>query len=157
MTGLDARDIRILKEIQSDFPVCKRPFERIAEKLGISEKALIQKVRRLCELGIIRRFGAVFESRRLGYESTLIAVRIPDPACLPAIAIKINSLPEVTHNYQRDNRYNLWFTLIAATRARIGEILEQVARIPGVAEVRNLPSEEVYKIRAVFGPLSDGK
>ncbi len=97
-------------------------------------------------------FRAGVRSRRLGFASTLVAARIPDPDDLPRIAAAVNAYHEVTHNYQRSHEFNLWFTLIAESRERIGEILRQVAALPGVAELRELPAEEVYKIRASFEP-----
>ncbi|HUU27871.1 MAG TPA: AsnC family transcriptional regulator [archaeon] len=155
MTRLDSLDQRILGAIQSDFPVCERPFKKIAEKLGISEETLIRRVAALKERKIIRRFGPVFDSRKLGYASTLVALRIPDPDRIESVAAEINAFSEVTHNYEREDCYNLWFTVIASTRARILEITDKVASLEGVAEVIDLPAEEVYKIRAQFEPTGE--
>ena len=150
MSGLDSLDKRILGAIQSDFPVCERPFRQIAQRLGISEETLIQRVAALKEKNVIRRFGAVFDSRKLGYVTTLVAVHIPEEVHLPAVAQEISKYPEVTHNYERENHYNLWFTIIASGKERITEIIDRVASLPGVSEVHNLPAEELYKIRADF-------
>jgi DNA-binding Lrp family transcriptional regulator len=152
LTSLDALDKRILSAIQTDFPVCKRPFQTVAQNLGISENTLIEKIIDLKERKAIRRFGAVFDSHRLGFESTLVAVRIPDPHRIPLIAREINRLNEVTHNYERDDSYNLWFTIIAENDKRIREIVEKIAALPGVADIKSLPAQEVYKIRASFDP-----
>jgi DNA-binding Lrp family transcriptional regulator len=150
---LDSLDNSILSSIQDEFPVCQRPFREIARSLCVDENVLIEKLRRLREHDIIRRFGAVFDSRKLGYFSTLVAVRIPNRDDLPAIARSVNQYPEVTHNYQRDDRFNLWFTLIASSPERIEKILARVAALDGVAQVQNLPAQELYKIRASFKPL----
>ncbi len=157
MTSLDALDKRILSAIQTDFPVCKRPFQTVAQKLGISENTLIEKIIALKARKVIRRFGAVFDSRRLGFESTLVAVRIPDSRLVPAIAQQINRLSEVTHNYERDDSYNLWFTIIAESEKRIREIVGEVAALPGVADIKSLPAQEVYKIQASFDPKNNGE
>ena len=152
MTGLDPVDKRILGAVQSGFPVCERPFSKIAGSIGISEQSLIERIEALKERRIIRRFGAVFDSRKLGYVSTLVAVRIPDTGHVPAVADEINRFDEVTHNYERENRFNLWFTLIAQSRERIGEIISLVKSLPGVEEVRDLPADEMYKIKVDFRP-----
>ena len=153
MISLDPVDKRILGAIQSDFPVCERPFAKIAESIGISEDTLIERIKTLKENRIIRRFGAVFDSRKLSYVSTLVAVRIPDAGRIPAVAAEINRFDEVTHNYQRDNRFNLWFTLIAESRKRIKEIISRVESLGGVEEVHELPADEMYKIKVDFRPL----
>ena len=152
MTSLDPVDKRILGAIQSGFPVCERPFLKIAESIGISEDTLIQRIKTLKENRIIRRFGAVFDSRKLGYVSTLVAVRIPDAGRIPAVAAEINRFDEVTHNYQRENRFNLWFTLIAESRKRVEEIISRVESQSGVEEVHDLPADEMYKIKVDFRP-----
>ena len=152
MNSLEPVDKRILGAVQSGFPVCERPFSEIAGSIGISEQSLIERIEALKEGRIIRRFGAVFDSRRLGYVSTLVAVRIPDAGHVPAVAAEINRFDEVTHNYERENRFNLWFTLIAQSRERIGEIISRVESLPGVEEVRDLPADEMYKIKVDFRP-----
>lgn len=157
MITLDPLDNSILAAIQDEFPVCRRPFRDIAGNLGVDEKVLIEKLHRLREHGVIRRFGAVFDSRKLGYFSTLVAVRIPNRDDLPAVARSVNQYPEVTHNYQRDDRFNLWFTLIASGTERIEKILARVAALDSVAQVQNLPAQELYKIRARFKPLERKK
>ncbi len=153
MITLDSFDNSILAAIQDEFPVCQRPFREIAGNLGVDEKVLIERLHRLREHGVIRRFGAVFDSRKLGYFSTLVAVRIPSQDDLPAVARAVNQYPEVTHNYQRDDRFHRWFTLLASSTERIEKILARVAALDGVAQVQNLPAQELYKIRASFKPL----
>ncbi len=150
MNGMDALDARVLDMVQSDFPVCERPFEQLAGQLEIDEDELLERVRKLKESGIIRRFGAVFDSRKLGYVSTLVGVKIPDQDDIPVVAAVVNEYPEVTHNYQRLDEYNLWFTLIAAGQKRIESIIATVGSMPQVAEIRNLPALKLFKIKANF-------
>ena len=65
------------------------------------------------EEGIIRRIGAVFDLRRLGFASTLCAARVPEDQDQGIRGKIVNACPGVTHNYRRDDQYNIWFTLIA--------------------------------------------
>ncbi len=155
MSALDALDARVLDMVQTGFPVCERPFAELAGKLKIDEDELLERVRKLKESGVIRRFGAVFDSRRLGYVSTLVGVKIPDPEHLPAVAAAVNAYPEVTHNYQRLNEYNLWFTLIAAGQERIEEIIAIIGNMPQVEAIRNLPALKLFKIKADFKAVAE--
>ncbi len=150
MSALEYLDARILDLVQSNFPVCERPFVKLAGELAIAEDELLERVRRLKESGVIRRFGAVFDSRKLGYVSTLVGVKIPDPDDIPAVAAAVNEYAEVTHNYQRLDEYNLWFTLIAAGQQRIESIIATVGALPQVAEIHNLPALRLFKIKADF-------
>ncbi|MBI5181535.1 MAG: Lrp/AsnC family transcriptional regulator, partial [Nitrospirae bacterium] len=74
---MDKIDKQILNKIQTDFPVAERPYKVIAEEFGLTEEAVISCVKKLKESGIIRRLGATFDSRRLGYTSTLVSAKVP--------------------------------------------------------------------------------
>ena len=99
--------------------------------------------------GFIRRLGAVFETRRLGYVSTLVAARIP-PERLTEVAAVVSEVPGVTHNYGRRHSYNLWFTLTAKSEAEIERILADLRARTGIGEFHSLPALAMYKIQAIF-------
>lgn len=146
---LDDIDKIILNRIQSDFPVTSRPFEAIAQEIGLSETQVIQRVRTLKDEGIIRRIGANFVPGKVGFVSTLCAAQVPDEK-IDHFAAVVNRYPGVTHNYQRDNDFNVWFTFIARSREEIEQSLTQIARETGVNTILNLPATKVFKIRAQF-------
>ena len=131
--GLGDIDKRILSIIQTDFPVEDLPFKALGERTGVSEEQAIEAVGGLLASGIVRRLGAVFDSRRLGYFSTLMAARIP-PERLAEVAEMVTPLKGVTHNYRRENVYNLWFTLTAESQGRLDEIIDDLEATTGIDE-----------------------
>lgn len=147
--GWDELDRRILNRIQSDFPVSPRPFLVLAAELGLAEEELIARVRRLKARGWVRRIGGNFVPDRLGYVSTLCAARVP-PERLSAFIEAVNRHPGVTHNYLRENDWNVWFTFIAPSMAEIEEKLDRLRAETGVMDILNLPATRVFKIRAQF-------
>ena len=146
---LDDLDRAILNEIQSHFPIGSRPFAEVGEKVGASEEEVLARVTAMVEAGVIRRLGANFTSRKLGYTSTLCAVRVP-PESLDHFVAVVNRYPGVTHNYLRRHRYNVWFTLIAESEDRLNRILEEISAASGVVEILSLPAQEVFKIKVDF-------
>ncbi len=144
--GLD-RDI--LNEIQSQFPLVPRPYAEMGKRVGASEEEVLARVQAMHDAGIIRRIGANFTSRKLGYTSTLCAARVA-PENLERFAAAVNRYPEVTHNYIRKHRYNVWFTLIAESPERLAEILQEIREASGTDEILSLPAKEVFKIRVDF-------
>ena len=157
---MDSQDKRVLSLLQTEFPVAARPFDALAarhgrgpcrgrKRLGTEPEDLLARVRRLAEGGVIRRIGPVFDSRRLGYTSTLAAARVPTER-LAEVAARVNRLPGVTHNYERRGAYNLWFTLTAQSEKEIAETLDALGEETGIV-FHSLPALAVYKIRAVFG------
>jgi DNA-binding Lrp family transcriptional regulator len=146
---LDDLDRRILDRVQSGFPIASRPFQVLAEQVGSSEDEVLARVRRLQEEKIIRQIGPVFELKRLDHVSTLCAAKVRPDAVEDAAAF-INKYREVTHNYLRENAFNVWFTVIASSPERIESILDEIRHIPGVESVVSLPAEKTYKIKVQF-------
>ncbi len=142
---MDEMDRRILNIIQVEFPISSRPFLEIAERVKISEDEVLKRVKMLKEKGFIRRLGGVFDSKKLGFESTLVALRV-QPEKIEEVAEKINVYSEVTHNYERDDYFNLWFTLVAGDIEEIEEILDNIKEFSGVEKLLNLPALKLYKI-----------
>lgn len=146
---IDATDRRVLNAIQSNFPIDPRPYGIISERLGLTETEVINRVKALKAAGIIRRIGGNFAPDKLGYVSTLCAARVP-PEKLDMFARVVNDYPGVTHNYVRDNDFNVWFTFIASSMEKIEESLLDIRRRTGVTDILNLPATRVFKIKAEF-------
>jgi DNA-binding Lrp family transcriptional regulator len=147
--NLDDLDRAILNEIQSNFPLVPRPYAEMGRRVGAGEEEVLARVAAMHEAGIIRRIGANFTSRKLGYTSTLCAARVP-PENLESFAAVVNRYPGVTHNYLRKHRYNVWFTLIADSEARLAEILQEIREASGATEILSLPAKEIFKIKVDF-------
>jgi DNA-binding Lrp family transcriptional regulator len=149
MPPIDDVDRAILNRIQSDFPMTQRPFLSIAENLDLSENEVIKRLEQLKKKGIIRRIGGNFVPEKLGFVSTLCAAKVPEDK-IERFARTVNRYPGVTHNYQRDHNYNIWFTFIAQSMDEIKGNLEDISRETGIKEIINLPATKMYKIRAHF-------
>jgi heme b synthase len=149
----DETDKRLLTIIQSEFPVAAEPYEVLGKRLGIHASEAMERTNILRSAGLIRRLGAVFDSRSLGYVTTLVAAKVAEDR-LDAVANEVSKLESVTHNYRREHVYNLWFTLTAAGWGEVEATLDRLSRLEGVADIRAMPTENVYKIRVDFR-LSD--
>jgi siroheme decarboxylase len=148
-SSLDDLDRAILNEIQSHFPIESRPYAEVGRRVGASEAEVLARVTALTAAGVIRRLGANFTSRKLGYTSTLCAARVPQDRLEDFVTV-VNRYPGVTHNYLRRHRYNVWFTLIAESESRLTEILAEISQASGVSEILSLPAYEVFKIKVDF-------
>ncbi len=145
----DSLDRAILNEIQSHFPLKAKPYKEISARLGLKEKEILARVDRMTRGGIIRRIGANFNSRKLGFTSTLCAARVPSEK-LPLFVEEVNRYPGVTHNYEREGEYNIWFTFIAESQEIIESSLRQIKRRTGISELISLPAEKIFKIQVDF-------
>lgn len=148
LSGMDSLNRKLLELIQNDFPVDPRPYQVLANKLETTEEEILRRLRGLKEQGIIRRLGGVFDSRKLGYKSTLCAMEVPKEK-IPEVAKVINSYVGVTHNYIRKHEYNLWFTLITPSENKMNLILQEIKDKTGYSAM-SLPAKRLFKIKVSF-------
>ncbi|MFB6089929.1 MAG: Lrp/AsnC family transcriptional regulator [Halobellus sp.] len=149
---LDAVDAALIDDYQSGFPIAERPFRVVAADLGIDEAEALDRVRRLRERGIFRRFGAVLNPPVIG-SSTLAAVAAPDER-FEGVAEVVNGYRQVNHNYRRDHEWNMWFVVTASSRRKRDAILDEIEARTGLS-VLHLPMLTDYYIDLEFPVVND--
>ncbi|MBU3214307.1 Lrp/AsnC family transcriptional regulator [Clostridium estertheticum] len=146
---MDKTNKNLLNLIQSNFPIESRPFLKIANELDISENQVIDMIKELKNDGYIKRIGGIFDSRKLGYSSTLCAIKVPFDR-ITEVAEIINSYNGVTHNYIRNHSYNMWFTVIAPSIVEVKEFLNDIKIKTDIDEIIELSVVNLFKINVVF-------
>lgn len=146
---MDDIDKKLLNILQKEFPLDPEPFRVVAERLGLSEDNVLERVRKLKESGVIRRIGAVFDPRKLGFVSTLCAARVPGGKLRQFVDV-VNSYAGITHNYRRNHEFNVWFTFIAPTSEALEKSLQEIRERTGVTDILSMPARKTFKIDASF-------
>ncbi len=142
---LTRQDKELLNILQWNFPLVERPFTSIGECVGVSEEEVIHRIAELKEANIIREINAIFDTRRLGYKSSLIAMRAPEDK-VDQVAEVISQHPGVSHNYKRNHQFNIWFTLAVPPEEELKDALEVLATQAGAEKYRLLPTKHLFKI-----------
>jgi len=146
---LTSFDKDLLNLLQTNLPIDKRPFAVLAEKLHSDEDTVLSRVQELKQEGYLRRIGPFFDSAKLGYKGTLVALKV-HPSKLKDVAQVINSYAGATHNYEREGVYNLWFTLLTPSQEMCEKTLRYIRTLPGVEAMMDLVSQKKYKINVQF-------
>ncbi len=143
----EAFTAELLSLIQKKFPLSKYPYEEIAKMLGVNEMDVLKVLHEQKKAGIIRQISPIFDTKRLGYSSSLVAF-VVDKADIEAAVEVINSHPGVSHNYERDHRFNIWFTLAVAPDSKLGleKTVALLAEKVGAKESIILPTLKMFKI-----------
>ena len=149
MTRLSTFDKALLNLLQGDIPICSHPFAQMASRLGTDESTVLNRLRELKAAGYLRRIGTFFNSNRLGYHGTLVALKVA-PSALNAVAEAVNRYPGATHNYEREHSYNLWFTLLTPDAECESNILAEIRALRGVEDMLKLKANKKYKINVQF-------
>ncbi|MDP8940564.1 MAG: AsnC family transcriptional regulator [Actinomycetota bacterium] len=144
---MDTVDKDILNFIQREFPLVREPYEAIGCEVGVAGDEVIRRIEALKRGKVIRQISAIFDTRVLGYQSTLVAARIPKER-LSEGAKAINSHPGVSHNYERNNEFNLWYTVAVPPDSRLGleGTVDVLHHISGAEKTRILPTLKLFKI-----------
>ena len=145
---LDELDRRLLNVMQRQFPLAPRPYAAVAGAAQITEREALERVQRLLKARIIRQVTPIYDTRALGYASTLVAAKVDHEHTRRAAEI-INSHPGVSHNYLRNHELNMWFTIAVAPNSALGldGTLEVLTELTGAIAIRKLPTLRVFKIR----------
>ncbi|MGE5544716.1 MAG: AsnC family transcriptional regulator [Bacillota bacterium] len=145
---MDQIDARILNYLQQGLTHSIRPFRDMAGEIGISEERVLARIQALRDQGLIRRLGGVFDSPKMGMKSTLCAMEVPEER-IEEVAELVNAYREVTHNYLRNDQYNMWFTVTASSQGDLERILQEIQSKTGLT-VTSMPVRKRYKIKVAF-------
>ncbi|MCS6879313.1 MAG: Lrp/AsnC family transcriptional regulator [Geminicoccaceae bacterium] len=145
--GPTALQKALLARFQRELPLVPRPYAAMAEALGAREAEVIAALEGLREAGVLDRVGATIAPNRVG-ASTLAAMAVPSER-LEEVAAIVSGFPEVNHNYEREHRFNLWFVVVAHSRARVERVLALVEARTGLP-VLDLPLERAFKVDLGF-------
>lgn len=147
----------LLNNLQTKFPITSSPFHALGDMIKISGEEVIKRISLLKENKVIRQISAIFDTRQLGYESSLVAAKA-DPDKIDQSAKIINEHPGVSHNYRRNHAYNLWFTIAVPPTSAIGlqKSVELLGTLANLNNVRILPSIKLYKIGLMLDMADTG-
>ena len=147
---MDLVDRKLLNIIQSGFPLVDEPYIDIGDRLGIHEDEVLRRLEQLRASNVVRQISAIFDTRRLGYKTTLVAIAYA-PDKLHEAALKINEHSGVSHNYAREGSfYNLWFTLAVAPDENLEATVDHMAHSTKALGHRLMPTIRFFKIGVNF-------
>jgi len=137
----------ILSRIQKKFPLVPKPFEAIADELKITEEEVLTILQKEKKDGIIRQTSAIFDTKRLNYSSSLVAFKMDEDKIDAAVEI-INSHPGISHNYERNHEFNIWFTLGVPPDSKLGleKTVQIIAELTQAKDFIMLPTLKLFKI-----------
>jgi len=149
MTEFSKNEAAVLNCVQQAIPFDRQPFLIIGTALGIPEKKVREIIIRLKKRDVIRDISGIFNGGSLGYTLNLVAMEIPEHHIEKAAAI-INAHPGVSHNYVRNHRYNIWFTLAEENEKLFDKTVALLAKKTGTQDFLVLRNEKLLKIGVIL-------
>jgi DNA-binding Lrp family transcriptional regulator len=154
----DDMDRALLQLLQDDFPVTAYPWDEIGGRLHIPAEEVIERITRLSRDHALRSIGPVIEASAIGLTaSTLMGLEVPEER-FSEVARIINAYDAVSHNYRRNHRINLWFTITCRDREELNRVREEILTQCDLngREVLDLPVKKRFKIDVRFSLVKKG-
>lgn len=151
---------KIIASIQKDLAVNERPYLKIAKRLKISEETLLENLKSLCDLGIIRRFGATLRHQKTGYNANAMAAWQVEEERIEEVGNRMASFRQVSHCYRRNPTvewpYNLYTMIHAVDEESCREIAREMSVVTSVDRYTLLFSRrELKKTSMVYFPSDE--
>ena len=129
LTDLEKKIIALL---QTDIPVVKRPFLKMAEQIGITEDEFLKIMNHLNDQGMIRRFGATIKHQNSGFKANAMVAWKVDEDRVEKVGNIMATFREITHCYRRDPapgwEYNLYTMVHASNEEECHAIVKKISR-----------------------------
>ena len=119
---------RIIDSIQDDIAITERPYLEIAKELGVSENTLLEKLKDLCDRGVIRRFGATIRHQKSGFDANAMIAWMVAEDRIDEVGQKMASFKAVSHCYRRNPTDDWPYNLYTMIHARDEESCREIAR-----------------------------
>ncbi|MCK8816101.1 AsnC family transcriptional regulator [Natroniella sulfidigena] len=142
-------DQEIIKAVQEDLPLVERPYQKIADELGITEEKLLARLKSLNEEGKLRRMGLILYHRQAGYQFNGMGAWIVPAERRDEVGELMASYEEISHVYERptypDWPYNLFSMIHGHSQADVEEVARQISEKTGITDYTILYSTEELK------------
>ena len=146
---MDDIDKKLINLMQTEIPLHPRPYSELGLKLGIDETEVIRRIEQLKTSGLIRQISPILDPKRLGYQTTLVAMRVAEPQLAKAEQLIIEH-PGVSHGYERNHYFNVWFTLALPKGTDVESELKRLTGPMGAEAIFELPAVKVFKLNVYF-------
>jgi len=145
---------QFINRYQGSFPLLEDPYTPVAAELGIEPDELIELIRSLLDDGLLSRFGPLYDASSMGGSITLAALSVPKES-YDEVAERVNDMPEVAHNYQREHSLNMWFVIATETPELMQQTLERIEQETGLP-VYNFPKLQTFYLGLWLSLDQDG-
>ena len=140
---VDELDISILKLLRDD---ARLSFRHIAKELNMSTGTISQRIKKLIDTGVIRRFTTVIDPEKVGRHCTiLVMVRSRPGTHLEDIIEQIEALEESCCIHTITGDFNLHVMLRLKDHHSAADFLEKMSNMAGVQFITSYVVLRSYK------------
>jgi Lrp/AsnC family transcriptional regulator for asnA, asnC and gidA len=145
---LDDVDRRLIAALQADG---RRPYSRIATRLGVSESVVRYRAQRLEKAGILQVVG-IADPLKIGFDlMSMIGVKVR-PGALDHVCEQVTALPETSYVAAIAGAYDVLVEVVCRDTAHFSELLKRrLHEIDGVVDTESFLILEIHKMAYGWG------
>lgn len=127
--NIDKLDERILEELLKN---SKRSYSQLADHLGISTGTALKRIKDMESDGIILRYSAILDNKKLGYEITAIVEVAATKGKLAEMETSIAKLPEICAVYDTTGTADVILICKFKHTDELSRFIKQLLNMPSV-------------------------
>ena len=133
---LDAIDSQILMLLQE---YCKMPLAKIGERVGLSAPAVIERIKKLEDCGMITGYTVTLDAHKLGMDITaFIGVSVVHPKEIEEFERQIDKRPDVLECHHVTGSYTLLLKVRTTNARALEELIRDLRSVDGVARTETM-------------------
>lgn len=127
---LDAIDARLLQELQAD---AKISLKAVGERVGLSAPAVMERLRKMEQAGVIQGYHAQVDARKVGLDvAAFIGVSIGDPSHLRAFEEYVDNEARILECHHVTGGHTLLLKVRAINTAALETLISTIRALDGV-------------------------
>ena len=153
LSGFDATDGAILELLQEN---CKQPLAAIGEKVGLSAPAVVDRIHKLEEAGVIRAYAAILDARKLGCDvAAFIGVSTSHPDAIRGVESAMAGVDEVLECHHVTGAHTLMLKVKTRNTESLERLIETVRSLDGVSRTETMVVLSTHTERSRIAVLAD--
>lgn len=139
---VDDLDLKILRHLQED---ARKSYRDIAEKLDVAEGTVYNRVNKLLQMGIIRKFGVEVDYSKLGYDLLAVVGVVVEGGKLQEVEERISLEPNVSAVYDVTGEYDAVVVARFKDRTGLNRFIKTLLANPTVKKTYTMMALNVVK------------
>ncbi len=148
MSEIDEKDLKILEVLQEEGNIT---FVELGKRLNMSPSTAYIRVRRLKQMGFIKKVVSIIDYQRLGFKVRAFIFIKVDPKKLESVARELANIENVLQIQDITGEPSLLAQVIARDNEHLAQILDQIGKIDGVVSTNTMIAlrtlKESYRVK----------
>ncbi|ALV63061.1 Transcriptional regulator, AsnC family [Thermococcus sp. 2319x1] len=139
---LDEIDKEILRVLQKN---SRTPLREISKRVGLAESTVYERIKKLKEKGIIKKFTIILDPESLGFHLLAFILIKAKAGKYAEVAGKLITYPEIVEIYETTGDYDMILKIRTRSSEELNDFLDRIGEIEGVVATHTMVVLKIHK------------